>query len=285
MKIFLAGDGGRPFIKNNFYKFYRLNSYEYLKKQRDEIVVIDKFKDYILDSGVFSFLNGKNTNIDWEKYMVDYANFVREHKIKNYVELDIDKMIGLDNVEILRKKLQKRVGWKSIPVWHMNRGYEKWLEICRDYDYICFGAFLTDGLSNKKFIQIKKFLEDAKKEDCKVHGLGFTQFQWLKKLPFYSVDSSSWTTGNRFGSICKYEGDRVRNLKRPDNTRIKDGSKLANHNFNEWIKYCRWAEKNIIKWFVNIPHKKTRSDKNERIIMDCINANKFYWNNDFLQII
>ena len=259
MKVFLAGEGGKPWLKENFFNFYRLHSYEYLKKEPEEVAILKKYDDFILDSGIFSFLNGKNTkNVNWEKYMQDYADFVRENKIKNYVEMDIESVIGLEETEKLRKRLEKRVGWKSMPVWHMNRGYDKWLEICKEYDYVCFGAFLTDGLSESKYPIIKKFLDDAKKHNCKVHGLGFTNFKWLPKLPFYSVDSSSWTIGNRFGSIWKYENGKVKHLKRPEGTRISDGTKLAKHNFYEWIKFKKWADINIIKWFVNIPLQKTR---------------------------
>lgn len=254
MKIFLAGTGGLPFLEEKFYDFNRLASYEYLKKDAREKLVLNNYNDFILDSGIFSFLNGKNAkNVDWEKYMFEYAEFVKKYEIKNYVEIDIDKMVGLAEVEKLREKLNKKVGWKCIPVWHMNRGYDKWLEICRDYDYVCFGAFLTDGLEKSKFHMIQQFLEDAKKENCKVHGLGFTNFEWLKKLKFYSVDSSSWTVGNRFGSICQFQRDRIKAITRPEGTKIKDHHKLGWHNFNEWVKFSKWAEKNIIRWFVTVP--------------------------------
>ena len=254
MKVFLAGSGSKPWVKKNYFDFFRLHSYEYLKKDPAELKEIHRYKDFILDSGIFSFLNGKDTkNVNWEKYMQDYADFVRENKIKNYVEMDIESLIGLEETEKLRERLEKRVGWKSIPVWHMNRGYDKWIEICKEYDYVCFGAFLTDGLKQSKYPMIKKFLDDAKKHNCKVHGLGFTNFKWLPKLKFYSVDSSTWSMGNRFGCIKKFEDGKVKRLKRPIGTRIADGEKLAYHNFIEWIKFQKWAEKNIIKWFVNIP--------------------------------
>ena len=268
MRVFLAGLGGKPWLKNNYFNFYRLHSYEYLKKEKGEINLIHNYKELILDSGIFSFLNGKNTSkVDWEKYMNDYADFVRENKIKNYVEMDIESVIGLEETEKLRSRLEKRVGWKSIPVWHMNRGYDKWIEICKEYDYVCFGAFLTDGLKESKFYMVEQFLNDAKKYNCKVHGLGFTNFKWLPKLNFYSVDSSSWTVGNRFGSIEKFEDNKIKHLKRPNGTGIKEHDKLAWHNFKEWVKFQKWADENIIKWFENIPlFKKTRRNLNERII-------------------
>ena len=38
MRVFLAGTGSKPWIKENFYDFYRLSSYEYLKKDSKEIL-------------------------------------------------------------------------------------------------------------------------------------------------------------------------------------------------------------------------------------------------------
>ena len=68
------------------------------------------------------------------------------------MEVDIDTVIGYDNVVLLTKKLEKIVGWQSLPVWHMNRSYDDWLRICKDYSYVCFGAFITDNLKANKFL-------------------------------------------------------------------------------------------------------------------------------------
>lgn len=242
MKVYLAGCGYSPWIDDNFTDFYRLESFSYVKPNSAENY--NRYKDFILDSGIFSFLNGRETkNVDWEKYVDQYATFVREKNIKNYVEVDIDRIIGIKDTENLRKLLEKKVGWRSIPVWHICRGYDKWLEIIKDYDYVCFGAFLTDGLPKNKFHLIKKFLCDAEKEHCKVHGLGFTSFEWLPKLKFYSVDSSSWNIGLRYGSVALFDRDRVRNITRPTSShKIKDLRALARNNFYEWIKFVKYAD-------------------------------------------
>lgn len=241
MKIYLAGTGNFCWQPRDFYNFYRLESYLAIKKDDP----IERYKDFILDSGIFSYLNGKKTEgVDWDKYVYDYAKLVRERRIRNYVEVDVDKMIGLKETERLRRSLEKQVGWKSMPVWHTNRGYDKWLEICRDYDYVCFGAFLTDNLSASKYHLIEKFISDAQKENTKVHGLGFTNFNWLKKLKFYSVDSSSWLSGVRYGHLNMYQGGKIVNIHKKEH-RIKDIYKLAWHNFNEWLLFSNYAETHL----------------------------------------
>jgi len=58
MKIFLAGSGWHKlWVDENFFDFYRLESYHYIAKE--EIKHINKYKSFILDSGAFSYLNGK----------------------------------------------------------------------------------------------------------------------------------------------------------------------------------------------------------------------------------
>ncbi|CAB4135793.1 hypothetical protein UFOVP286_59 [uncultured Caudovirales phage] len=246
MRIFLAGNGGYHYDKkDNFYDFYRLLSYHSFPKML--LPVIHKYKDFILDSGIFTYLNldkykKQASSIDWQKYLVDYSNFVRENRIKNYVELDLDNVIGLQEVERLRQELEKRVGWKTMPVWHINRGYDKWLEICRNYDYICFGSFLTDNLSQNKYRTINKFISDASKCNYKVHGLGMTSMKWLQILKFYSVDSSSWLAGVRYGTVPYFDGKIIKTIKKPTNHQIKDSKKLARHCMYEWIKYSKYMD-------------------------------------------
>lgn len=245
MRIYLAGCSYQPWEKLNFYNFYRLDSY--LAARSLKSFVPSRFKDFILDSGIFSYLNGKDaTSVDWEQYVHNYAEFVKFHKIRNYVEIDIDRFYGLDVVESLRAKLEKQVGWPCMPVWHMNRGYDKWLEICRDYKYVCFGAFLTDHLKEKNFPKVARFIRDARKQGCKVHGLGFTCQKWLDKLHFYSVDSSSWTAGVRYGgTFFKFTGRSVEALQKPAGSKILDMKKLAFHSFKEWVKFSRYADRHL----------------------------------------
>lgn len=225
---------------------YGLYSYHYVKKNEKLKSSMHKWKGFILDSGIFTYLNGLDgSKVDWNKYVDDYADFVRENKVKNYVEVDVDRLIGLEGVEKLRERLEKRVGWKCMPVWHLNRGYDKWLELCKNYEYICFGAFITDGLKQNKYIYIKKFLEYAKKENCKVHGLGMTSYKWMKELAFYSVDSSSWSSGQRYGFVHKFTQHGIKRYKKPTHLRFKDYRVVARHNISEWIKFSKYVENNL----------------------------------------
>lgn len=227
-----------------------LQSYHYIKTGNYNKGHFSKYKDFILDSGIFTYLNGKDhSNVDWEKYAQEYGVFVKTNQIKNYVSLDIDMAVGLPEVERIRNKLEVAVGWKSIPVWHKSRGYDKWLEICRDYDYVCFGGFITDGISKSKYKYLTKFLSDAATQKCNVHGLGFTDTKHTNKYKFYSVDSSSWTTAARFARINVFTGSGMRSVdknvwnKSNKTYTVKDTDKLLEFSLTEWMKYARYADK------------------------------------------
>lgn len=247
MKIFLAG------IEHKHYGLhipYALHSY--YKYLPNKPFTFPNCKEFILDSGVFSFLSAKKAearNMDWYAYADKYAAFVRNNQIQNYVEIDVDRYIGLSEVEKLRDYLEKKVGWQSMPVWHINRGYDKWLEVCKSHKYVCFGAFLTDGLSSRKFGQIRRFLHDAKELGAKVHGLGFIQMKWLPILKFDSVDSTTWMSGCRFGEVHRFNGTKIdRIFKAPDagkRLRVDSYHELDKINLKEWIKFAEYAEVNL----------------------------------------
>ena len=67
-----------------------LVAYPYIKNNESVIGMIHKCRNFILDSGVFTMINsGKQFNLD--KYVDEYADFIKKHKIKQYVELDVDQ--------------------------------------------------------------------------------------------------------------------------------------------------------------------------------------------------
>lgn len=97
-----------------------LSSYFYCRSIPEITSTIPYMRDFMLDSGVFSFINsGKKFD---DKYVHQYADYIKENKIKSYVELDVDQLIGVKETRKLRDKLEKLVGWPSIPVWHTIRG-------------------------------------------------------------------------------------------------------------------------------------------------------------------
>ena len=81
MKIFLAGSGhDNMWLDENFTNFYRLESYYNISNQERKRVT--EYKDFILDSGAFTYLNGADGNINWDKYVENYAAFINKYSVK-----------------------------------------------------------------------------------------------------------------------------------------------------------------------------------------------------------
>jgi hypothetical protein len=59
---------------------------------------------------------------------------------------------------------------------------------------------------------------------------------------FDSVDSTAWTTGNRFGAVYRFTGTTIEKLGKKPGQWFKDSRAVAINNFNEWVKFQKYAE-------------------------------------------
>lgn len=244
MKVFLAGTNC---LKKNIDDYkripYILESFYTIKDW--QIPIIKKSKLFLLDSGAFTFMNSFKGSVNWDKYVEDYANFINKYDIKYFFELDIDVLVGIKEVERLRNRLERLTNKQCIPVWHKSRGIEEWKRITKEYDYVAIGGIVIKEIKQADYKYFIPLLEIAKKNNCKVHGLGFTSMKWLKKVKFYSVDSTTWTNGCRFGIIYKFKNNKLVQIKKPINTKIKKDKEreVVENNLKEWIKFQEYADK------------------------------------------
>lgn len=205
-----------------------------------------KGRFFMLDSGAFSFMNGRKTP-DWEAYIEAYIAFIQKHKITHYFELDLDYILGLERVNMLTRRMAKEVNIPPIPVWHVDRGKSGFVQMCKDYDYVAVGGLAhqdVPGLDLTPYLPW--FIETAHANGTKIHGLGFTRFQALRKLHFDSVDSTSWTAMTKFHNAAYFDmakGKFVK-VKIPEGLRHRHEA-LARHSMTEWLKAQKWAEVNL----------------------------------------
>lgn len=208
---------------------------------------IAKYKNFMLDSGAFSFMNSPK-KIDWNEYVYNYCNFINKLNVKLYFELDIDNLIGLSEVEKLRNYINGHTKYKCIPVWHINRGKDYFINMCKNYPYVALGGLVQAGDKNRKKYDIyfKWFIKIAHLHDAKIHGLGYTSMQGLKKYHFDSVDSTTFLNGAKFGEIQIFENGTINKYHANNQKKLKfDYYHNTIHNFQEWIKFNNYAEKKL----------------------------------------
>lgn len=254
MKLFLAAPlvNKDLTIKNPHYDnsinlkdLFILESYHYITKQQWIYPLFKEFKSFLLDSGAFTFMTSmKGQKIDWQQYVIDYGNFVKKHDIKHFFELDIDPIVGLKEVERLRTLLEETAQRKCIPVWHKSRGLEYWQKMVKDYDYVAIGGIVTQEIKRSEYDVFLPLLKIARENKCKVHGLGFTNLKGMEKYKFYSVDSTSWLSGNKFGAVYLFDGRTMQKQNKQLGQRVKT-NEVAIHNFSEWVKFSKYAEQNL----------------------------------------
>lgn len=194
-------------------------------------------------------MQGKGGQPDWDEYIERYAAFIVRNKIEKYFELDIDSVVGYEKVLQIRTKLEKLTGRQSIPVWHRSRGKDEYIRHCKEYPYVAIGG-LVDGAKKGEYARqywkyFPWFINTAHQNGAKIHALGFTSLEGIETYHFDSVDSTAWTTGNRFGYLYYFDGRTIRKKDAPHNHRIGDPRAAALNNYIEWIKFQKYADKHL----------------------------------------
>ena len=203
---------------------------------------IPHFKDFMLDSGAFSFMNSQNKARDWNKYLEEYASFIKKNRVEKFFELDIDVIAGYDKVREYRATLERMVNRPCIPVWHRLRGHDEFVRLCEEYSYIAVGGIAIKHIRREEYKYFTHLIREAHKRNCKIHALGFTNPSELRKYHFDSVDSSSWTTGGRYGNLYEFSGGKLSVMSRKDRMRVSDIAGIDSFNFREWVKFQQYAE-------------------------------------------
>ena len=262
MKVFLAGfcdigaipkqtklDLLQEAEARKIHKPYMLESFFYCDEETERL--IPYFGDFILDSGAFTFCGtGKFDKLKFDEYIEKYADFIKRNKVEKFFELDVDSIIGYEKVLEYRERLERLTGKQPIPVWHISRGKEEFIRHCDEYPYVALGGYVAAIKSSdprqKAYVRSYPwFINEAHKRGCKIHGLGYTSLQGLTMHHFDSVDSTAWTTGNRFGYLYQFDGRTIRKYDAPKGKRLGDPRKAALINFMEWIKFQQYAETHL----------------------------------------
>lgn len=249
MELYLAAIQGKKkgfVISDGMYqekRLYILESFVYIDDTTTKL--IPHFKGFLLDSGAFTFMQQTGGGVtDWEGYVTRYAEYINQNNIEHFFELDIDVLVGIKKVEELRKRLERLTGKRPIPVWHKSRGKDYFIGMAKDYKYISIGGIVTREISRSEHKFFPWFIDKAHEAGAKIHGLGYTNLIGLQKYKFDSVDSTSWLYGNRGGFVYRFNGETMETIQAKSGKGLKS-REAAIHNFNEWVKFQDYAEKNL----------------------------------------
>lgn len=248
MRLYLAGVATKQH-RDLVYQYqapYLLASYMYVRDWHVEYMNEPFCKGFMLDSGGFTYLNAEQKRkgsakiVDWNDYVDQYGDYVRDNDIKLFFEMDVDVFVGHKAVLKLTDRLENRAQRPCIPIWHYNRGKAEYERLCRDYSYIAFGGLVTGEVKKSAHMYFNSLVDIAHRQDCEIHGLGITSD--LYRYRFDSVDSRTWQNGIRYGLRMVHHGNRLEHIK-PKNTMSKlNNAERAEEGFRAWVEYSRYLD-------------------------------------------
>lgn len=176
-------------------KLNLLVAYPYMQGQ---IQVIRENADIVrllVDSGAFTaWKAGKKIELD------DYCRFIESLPVEpwRYFTLDV---VGDPEGTLRNYETMLRRGFKPVPIFTRGEDPSVLENYYKTSDVVGLGGLVgTQG--NRGFVRgIMRHVRDRK-----VHWLGFTVFDFVKVYRPYMCDSSSWTSGSRFGTFDLYMG-------------------------------------------------------------------------------
>jgi hypothetical protein len=167
----------------------------------------------MLDSGAYSaWTHGKTINLR------DYIKFIREVEpcLRTYVNLDMipgslgrsrtwEDAEGSAAKSYRNWQMMKDAGLKPLPVFHQGEDF-RWLEkMLKDgEDYIGISTAKNQRRSvQQQWLDIffATVTDELGRPLIKVHGFGSAHVDWLRRYPFYSVDTAGWLKAAAYGKL------------------------------------------------------------------------------------
>lgn len=202
-----------------------LMSYEYLKNSRHNLH--DKYESHgvkiFIDSGAYTYqMDNKyreRSAAEWEKHIEGYLRWAERNRniIFAMANLDLENLVGVEQVLAWNEKyfepFMLRTGIPVCFVWHSISGEDKWEWYCKRYPYVGL-TWVSDGGAEVGLNYGVNKLKIAEKHNTLVHGFGMTRTPLLPQLPFYTVDSTTWKSGFRYGQIAVWNRNKIQLIRR-----------------------------------------------------------------------
>lgn len=159
----------------------------------------EPYPEVFADSGGFSAMT-QGAKIDRDEYAAWLKRW--RHRFTTYANLDVirDHRATAFNQAYLEDR-----GLAPLPVFHGGSPYEVLERLIERYPYIALGGLV--GFSRVYLAHLAKCFRMARGKAV-FHGFGVTSWTALKSLPWYSVDSSTWGQGFRFGTVPLFDERR-----------------------------------------------------------------------------
>jgi hypothetical protein len=206
-----------------------LVSYHYISKSHDFYSeFLPKLHEsgglFMTDSGGFSFIaslisKGELTEETskeeyWLPYLHEYVGWLEANAQHIFVaaNLDLDAIVGREVVDKWNEKYFKPLEKHMNIIYVAHRdiekdyndftGLDRFSEYCKKFRYV--------GVSQEYKKYANQVALIARNYKRIVHGFAWTSIPMLKTNPLFSVDSTTWLGGVRYGTSYVYDGKNFR---------------------------------------------------------------------------
>lgn len=157
------------------------------------------------DSGAFSAATlGTTVNLK------DYAAWLEEWSqvITTAATLDV---IGDADATHRNTEALLGAGLTVLPTFHVGTPWPELERLCKTYPYLALGGMVPYSKYPDEVLRwLVRCFRIGSEHGAVFHGFGQTRLTTIAALPFYSVDSSAWGAGSRFGQISLWDERRAR---------------------------------------------------------------------------
>lgn len=161
--------------------------------------------EFFLDSGAFS-AETQGVPIKLDEYIRFITKYKKHFSVVAALDVIRDPAASLANLEVM-----ENAGLKPLPAYHFGSPYSALEELMeRGYRYIALG-----GMVGQPWPKVQPWIEQClarahrytQKTGSHVgfHGFGQTRVPALKRYQWNSVDSSSWGSAYRFGTVKLFD--------------------------------------------------------------------------------
>lgn len=192
--------------------FRFLVSFHYYK-DTDLQAIVDSYEgpvEVFADSGAFS---AATLGVTIKR--ADYAAWLKDwqHLITTAATLDV---IGDADSTHRNTEALEDMGLRVLPVFHTGSPWGRLERLCTKYPYVALGGMVPYARYPDEVLRwLVRCFKIARNYGTVFHGFGQTRFKTLTSLPFYSVDSSSWGSGARYGQMYLWDESKTRLLTLP----------------------------------------------------------------------
>lgn len=213
------------------FKYRTLFSYWYYQKKDVEADLLGVYPDKVFpeimaDSGAFSaFHSGaKFTVQQYGRWLLKW-----KHLFSWYVNLDVHYNVAESERNFTTLE---EMGLKPTPVYHVYESEKRLAMLCERYPLVAIGGFagLKEMKNNAMMRKWLRIFRIGERYNAVFHGFGTTNHRELSAFPFFSVDSTSWINGGKYGKVRFFDEKKGRFLD------IRWSDSIA------WGKYQRYLD-------------------------------------------